>query len=42
MKYQRIFDTFNGFMFNGMEYAHASSIADAHSTRTDDVNTCRY
>lgn len=35
--YQRIFDTFNGFMFNGMEYAHASSIADADSTRTDNV-----
>ena len=35
--YQRIFDTFNGFMFNGMEYAHASSIADAYSTRTDDI-----
>ena len=35
--YRRIFDTFKGFMFNGQEYAHASSIADATSTRTDDV-----
>lgn len=35
--YQRIFDTFNGFMFNGMEYAHATSIADATSTKTDNV-----
>ena len=35
--YKRIFDTFTSFMFNGYEYAHASSIADAYSERTDNV-----
>ena len=35
--YERIFDTFTGFMFNGMEYAHAVSISDAFSSRTDDT-----
>lgn len=35
--YKRIFDTFAGFMFNGYEYAHASSIADAYSERTDNI-----
>ena len=37
--YQRIFNTFSGFMFNGYEYDHAKSIADVSSTtKAGDTN----